>query len=157
MSTDVANVVESTNDKDNVSDAERKQKAKDYQKERLAKRPNYTIPDGGIKEHILPDYSVSKYQPLKKEDFAAEYLFLLFKANLYRVQADKWEQEANAIKALGNVKDAKKARQMLKYFREFEKAKEELAADGSVDVNAILATVQKSKDAQAAAQAVATT
>ena len=108
-------------------------------KEKRESLPKYNVPQGGIVK-VPADYSTSKFQPLDKSDFSTEANYLVYKADKLELAAKRARDAANDALALGNVKDAKKAKKLLKVAREFEELKAMLSGD-SVDVDALLAMI----------------
>ena len=108
-------------------------------KARMAARPQYPRPDGGLTV-VGADYSM-KFQTLGPKDFAALKYYHIFKADQLEKSAAKYRKMAeNPEAAQKNSKTAKKAAKLLKLQKDFAELKAQLAGE-NVDVDAILATL----------------
>jgi len=112
---------------------------KEEAKARREKLPKFTIPQGGLKE-VGSDYSISKYKRLVREDFASESDYLDFSASELEKRAAKMRQNSNDYRAMGNLKDPKKAKKLLKMHRAFDELRKQLEGD-DVDVESLLKTL----------------
>jgi len=101
----------------------KKQKAKEARE----KLPKFAIPTGGLRE-VPSDFVATRYQRLTRKEFAAEHFYLDFNAGELERRATRMRQEANNIRAFGDVKDTKKAKKLLKAKRDFEALKAQLEA-----------------------------
>lgn len=108
-------------------------------KERREKLPKFPVPAGGLKD-VGADYSISKYKRLVREDFATESDYLDFTASELEKRAAKMRQNANDYRAMGNLKDPKKAKKLLKMHRSFEELRKQLESD-DVNVAQLLKTL----------------
>ena len=103
--------------------------------------PAYPVPAGGLKE-VAEDYSPSKYKKLDRESFAAHHYYLDFGAKELERRAVRMRQEANDLRALGDVKDSAKAKKLLKAKRDFEELKRQLeASEDGINIADLLKTL----------------
>ena len=115
----------------------REPKAKKPKKEKVA-RVAYDGPK--IEQPNTPaDYDASKHKPLKKTNFAAEHVFMQWKANEMVRHADKIRKDASELEALGGGAAGGKAKKMLQFFQKMQELAKTLGeGDDAVDLEKIL-------------------
>jgi len=87
-----------------------------------------SVPDG---------YDFAAHKSLKKRDFAAEWLYLEFRAKDMDYRAEKFRKQAEASKKLGSVADRAKAKRLVRLQDKMEELKKQLQEQG-VDVDSLL-------------------
>lgn len=69
---------------------------------------DYTVPDGGIRGHVVSDYVVGTHAKLKQADFADVLDYSLWEASFYRAKAAQSEATAERLKLLGSTPEERK-------------------------------------------------
>ncbi len=115
----------------------REPKAKKEKKEKVA-RVAY---DGAKIEtpNTPSDYDPSKHKPLKKTNFAAEHVFMQWKANEMTRHADKIRKDASELEALGGGAAGGKAKKMLQFFNKMQELAKTLGeGEDAIDLEKLL-------------------
>ena len=83
------------------------------------------------------DFNASMHKPLKRSDFANEWVWLAHRADELAKKAAEMKAEADQIRTLGSSKDVKAAKKIGQLLKRAEELKSQLAGDGT-DVDALL-------------------
>ena len=94
-----------------------------------------------VKLTELPeDYDPKAHKPLKKSDFAHDYVFMRVQAGMLQARAERMFEEALTLEKLGSPKDRVKAKKLIAMQKRMEELKAELAGEG-IDLDAIMASM----------------
>jgi len=93
-------------------------------------------------KEVPADFNAKTHKPLKKKDFAEDYLFFSYKAAEARAKADAWDARAKEEKQLGSSKKRAQAKKLLKMTAKMAELRKMLEADG-VDVDELIEAAEK--------------
>jgi hypothetical protein len=115
----------------------REPKAKKVKKEKVAR---IAYPGEKLTVAETPaDFDASKHKPLKKTNFAAEHLFMLWRANEMAKTAEKLKKDAADMEALGGGAASGKAKKMLQMWQKMQELAKTLGeGDGAIDLEKAL-------------------
>jgi hypothetical protein len=88
------------------------------------------VEEGQQLETVPTDFNKKVHAPLKRKDFAEEWMWFEWKANELTKDAEKYRKEAETIKKLGSKADRAKARRLLQMQKKMAELEAQLKEKG---------------------------
>jgi hypothetical protein len=130
---------------ENSSDGEKEKKRGRKKQNKVA----YRSKDDPLLNEWPADFDPRKNKPLTEDDFEAQDVFFMKKAEQYRARADQFEKDAKLFKKFGSREKRKAAVKANRLAEQLGALMEELGADNisaedvNIDVAALLAKLSK--------------